>query len=59
MKPHPRGTELKVGTSRSFTQPVAETESDAELDKPSEDSGVPAPDDAASSVPTTGAPKDL
>ena len=33
MKPHPRGTELKVGTTRHFTQPTPEVESDAEADK--------------------------
>jgi hypothetical protein len=58
MKPHTRGTELKVGTTRNFTQPTADTASDAELDKPDEES-VPAPDDPSTSVPTTGDPKDL
>jgi hypothetical protein len=58
MKPHPRGTELKVGTTRNFTQPAADLETDAELDKPREES-VPAPDHPSLSVPTTGDPKDL
>jgi hypothetical protein len=58
MKPHTRGTELKVGTTRNFTQPTPDGETDAEIDKPREDS-VPAPDAESSSVPTTGDPKDL
>jgi hypothetical protein len=59
MKPtHPRGTELKVGTTRHFTQPTPEVESDAELEKGGED--VPSAEDASSlSVPTTSEPKDL
>jgi hypothetical protein len=56
MKPHTRGTELKVGTTRAFTQPTPDVETDAELEKPHEDSGPP-PD--ALSVPTTTEPKDL
>jgi hypothetical protein len=58
MKPHPKGTELKVGTTRHFTQSKPEVESDAELDKPNEESGA-APDGESLSVPTTGEPKDL
>jgi hypothetical protein len=58
MKPHPRGTELKVGTTRNFTQPAHDLETDAEVDKPREES-VPAPDADSTSVPTTGEPKDL
>jgi hypothetical protein len=58
MKPHTKGTELKVGTTRHFTQPTPENETDAELDKPHEESGA-TPDGDASSVPTTGEPKDL
>jgi len=59
MKPHPRGTtELKVGTTRHFTQPAAETESDAELDQAREDV-QPAEDATSLSVPTTSEPKDI
>jgi hypothetical protein len=58
MKPHPRGTELKVGTTRHFTQPAAEVESDAELDQALEDV-QPAEDATSLSVPTTSEPKDI
>ena len=58
MKPHTRGTELKVGTTRAFTQPTSDTETDAEIDKPREDS-APAPDADSLSVPTTAEPKDI
>jgi hypothetical protein len=58
MKPHTRGTELKVGTSRAFTQPTPDVETDAEIDKPRDDSG-PATDESSSSVPTTPEPKDI
>ena len=58
MKPHPRGTELKVGTTRNFTQPAAEVEAEAELDKAHEQS-VPAQDGTSLSVPTTGQPEDI
>jgi hypothetical protein len=59
MKPHPHGTtELKVGTTRHFTQPAADVESDAELDQAREDV-QPAEDAASLSVPTTSEPKDI
>ena len=58
MKPHTRGTELKVGTTRNFTQPTPDVETDAEVDKPREETGA-APDADSLSVPTTGEPKDL
>jgi hypothetical protein len=59
MKPtHPRGTELKVGTTRHFTQPTPDVESDAEVDKPREDAD-PAADASSLSVPTTAEPKDI
>ena len=58
MKPHTRGTELKVGTSRAFTQPTPDVETDAEIDKPHED-GEATTDSSSSSVPTTAEPKDI
>jgi hypothetical protein len=58
MKQRHRGTVLKVGTTRQFTQPTPEVETDAELEKPSEES-VPVEDAASSTVPTTGEPNDL
>jgi hypothetical protein len=58
MKPHTRGTELKVGTTRNFTQPTPDVATDAEIEKPDEDSGT-APDAESLSVPTTSEPKDL
>jgi hypothetical protein len=58
MKPRARSTELKVGTTRRFTQPADDVETDAEHDKPSEES-VPVDDTASLTVPTTGEPKDL
>ena len=58
MKPHTKGTELKVGTSRAFTQPTPDVETDAELDKPHEEQ-VAAPDGSSVTVPTTGEPKDI
>ena len=58
MKPHTRGTELKVGTTRHFTQPEPEVESDAELDKTGEEA-APATDASSLSVPTTPDPNDL
>jgi hypothetical protein len=59
MKPHtPKGTELKVGTSRAFTQPTPEVETDAEVDKPHEER-QPATDASSLTVPTTGEPKDI
>ena len=58
MKPHTRGTELKVGTTRNFTQPTPDVETDAEVDKPSEENGA-TPDADSLSVPTTSEPKDI
>jgi hypothetical protein len=58
MKPLTRGTELKVGTTRHFTQPTPDVASDAESDKPREDA-EPAQDVSSLSVPTTAEPKDL
>jgi len=58
MKPHPRGTELKVGTTRNFTQPAPDVETDAEHAKPREDE-VPVEDASSLTVPTTAEPKDL
>lgn len=58
MKPHTRGTELKVGTTRNFTQPASDVETEAEVDKPDDESG-PTPDADSLSVPTTNEPKDL
>jgi hypothetical protein len=58
MKPHTRGTELKVGTTRHFTQPTPEVESDAELDKSGEDA-APATDASSLTIPTTAEPKDI
>lgn len=59
MKPtHPRGTELRVGTTRHFTQPAPEVESDAELEK-GRDDVQPAEDASSLSVPTTSEPKDI
>ena len=58
MKPNTRGTELKVGTTRHFTQPAPDAASDAELDKPREDE-EPAEDASSLTVPTTNEPKDL
>jgi hypothetical protein len=58
MKPHTRGTELKVGTTRHFTQPAPDVESDAELDKSGEEA-APATDGTSLSVPTTAEPKDI
>ena len=58
MKPHTRGTELKVGTTRAFTQPARDLDTDAEVDKPREDA-APAPDADSLTVPTTAEPKDI
>ena len=58
MKPQPKGTQLKVGTTRAFTQPAPDLETDAEIDKPREES-APAPDAHSLTVPTTAEPKDL
>jgi hypothetical protein len=58
MKPTTRGTELKVGTTRHFTQPTPDVATDAELEKPREDE-EPAEDVASLSVPATADPKDL
>jgi hypothetical protein len=58
MKPHTRGTELKVGTTRHFTQPAPDVQSDAELEKSGEEA-APATDASSLTVPTTAEPKDI
>ena len=58
MKPHATRNELKVGTTRHFTQPAADVESDAELD-PAREDVQPAEDGSSLSVPTTSEPKDI
>ena len=58
MKPHSHGTELKVGTTRAFTQPKHELETDAEADKPREDN-APAPDADSLTGPTTADTRDI
>jgi hypothetical protein len=58
MKPHTKGTELQVGSTRHCTPPAPEVESDAALEKSGEEA-APATDASSLSVPTTAEPKDI